>query len=88
MNFKQSLCILGVGLFLAGLGAGAISADEFKTQNPDRKSGVSRGCQIDHTTICTIEVWLEHKHKKDKQALRKMLKDKHIKVLHHTFQFW
>ena len=49
---------------------------------------VPSGCDISKTTICTIEVWLAHKHKKDKKALRQILKDKDIKVLRHTYQFW
>lgn len=49
---------------------------------------VPSGCDLSKTTICTMEVWLAHKHKKDKKALRQMLKDRTIKVLRHTFQFW
>ena len=46
------------------------------------------GCDLSKTTICTMEVWLAHKHKKDKKVLRQTLKDRTIKVLRHTFQFW
>jgi len=88
MKIMRIVTILAVGLFLAGLGSNAVSADDFKTSNPDYKNGVPQGCQIDRTTICTIEVWLGHKQKKNKRALRQELKDKQIKVLHHTFQFW
>ncbi len=49
---------------------------------------VPSGCDLSKTTICTMEVWLAHKHKKNKKALRQMLKDRTIKVLRHTFQFW
>ncbi len=49
---------------------------------------VPSGCDLSKTTICTMEVWLAHKHKKDKKALRQILKDRTIKVLRHTFQFW
>ena len=49
---------------------------------------VPSGCDLSKTTICTIEVWLAHKHKKNKKVLRQTLKDRTIKVLRHTFQFW
>jgi len=45
-------------------------------------------CKKGNTTICTLEMWLEHKHKKNNRAIRKVLKDKTIKVLHHTIQYW
>lgn len=40
------------------------------------------------TTVCTLEMWLAHKHKKNNKAIRQILKDKSIKVLHHTIQYW
>ena len=88
MKIMRISAILAVGLFLAGLGLGTVSADDFKTSSENYKNGVPDGCKIESTTICTIEVWLAHKHKKNKRALRKELKSKQIKVLHHTFQFW
>jgi len=45
-------------------------------------------CSKGLTTICTLEMWLEHKHKKNNRMIRKVLKDKTIKVLHHTIQYW
>jgi hypothetical protein len=45
-------------------------------------------CKKGNTTICTLEMWLEHKHKKNNRAIRKVLKEKTIKVLHHTIQYW
>jgi len=45
-------------------------------------------CDTSVTTICTIEIWLAHKHKKKKKELRSYLKSKSIKVLRHTIQYW
>ena len=45
-------------------------------------------CDTSITTICTIEMWLAHKHKKQKKELRSYLKSKSIKVLRHTVQYW
>lgn len=45
-------------------------------------------CDISVTTICTIEMWLAHKQKKNKREIKNFLKSKSIKVLPHTMQFW
>ena len=45
-------------------------------------------CDTSKITICTSEIWLAHKHKKQKKELRGFLKSKSIKVLNHTIQFW
>ena len=45
-------------------------------------------CDTSKTTVCTIEIWLAHKHKKQKKELRGFLKARAIKVLNHTIQFW
>ena len=45
-------------------------------------------CDISKTTICTIEIWLGHKHKKNKKAIKELLKLKSLKVLGHTVQYW
>ena len=45
-------------------------------------------CDTSKTTICTIELWLAHKHKKQKKEIKGFLKSKSLKVLHHTIQFW
>jgi len=37
------------------------------------KDYVPSGCKIEKTTICTIEIWLERKHKKNNREIRKML---------------
>ena len=70
------LAILFAGTALAG-DAGAL-----------KKDYVPSGCKIEKTTICTIEIWLERKHKKSNRKLRKMLKGESIKVLGHTIQYW
>ena len=51
-------------------------------------SSYKPSCDTSIITICTIEIWLAHKHKKQKKELRGFLKSKSIKVLHHTIQFW
>ncbi len=45
-------------------------------------------CDISKTTICTIEIWLANKHKKQKREIKKFLKSKSLKVLGHTVQYW
>ena len=45
-------------------------------------------CDISKTTICTIEIWLAHKHKKNKRAIKELLKLKSLKVLGRTVQYW
>ena len=53
------------------------------------ESGVYQpSCDISKTTVCTIEMWLAHKHKKDNREIRKFLKSKQLKVLRHTIQYW
>ena len=50
--------------------------------------GYKPSCDIKKTTVCTIEMWLAHKHKKNNREIRKFLKSKNIKVLRHTIQYW
>ena len=45
-------------------------------------------CDTSKTTVCTIELWLAHKHKKNNREIRKFLKSKQLKVLRHTIQYW
>jgi hypothetical protein len=45
-------------------------------------------CDTSKTTVCTIEMWLAHKHKKNNREIRKILKSKQLKVLRHTIQYW
>lgn len=45
-------------------------------------------CDTSKTTICTIEIWLGHIHKKHKKEIRQTLKDRSLKVLRHTVQYW
>ncbi|SVA32517.1 uncharacterized protein METZ01_LOCUS85371, partial [marine metagenome] len=53
------------------------------------ESGVYQpSCDTSKTTVCTIEMWLAHKHKKDNREIRKFLKSKQLKVLRHTIQYW
>lgn len=71
------------GLALAVLWAGAAWAGDAAQGYP-----VPSGCKIEQTTVCTIEIWLEFKHKKDDRAIRKMLKEKSLKVIRNTIQYW
>jgi len=53
------------------------------------ESGVYEpSCDTSKTTVCTIELWLAHKHKKKNREIRKFLKSKQLKVLRHTIQYW
>ena len=46
------------------------------------ESGVYKpNCDTNKTTVCTIELWLAHKHKKKNREIRKFLKSKQLKVL-------
>ncbi|MBJ79334.1 MAG: hypothetical protein CMH80_06435 [Nitrospinae bacterium] len=45
-------------------------------------------CGERKTTVCTIELWLGHKQKKNNRDIRKFLKSKDLKVLRHTIQYW
>ena len=50
--------------------------------------GYKPSCDTSKTTVCTIEMWLAHKHKKNNREIRKFLKSKSLKVLRHTIQYW
>lgn len=45
-------------------------------------------CDVSVITICTVEIWLAHKHKKKNKEIRGFLKSKSIKVLRHSIQYW
>ncbi len=69
-----------------------LAGTSFAIQLPDspypysiKKTG---SCQRDKTSICTIEIWLAHKQRKNNKAIRKELKDKSIKTLRKTIQYW
>ena len=80
---KSALQIGILGAMLAVLFTGtALAGDAAK------KVYIPSGCQIEKTTICTIEIWLERKHKKNNRELRKMLKGESIKVIRNTIQYW
>ncbi len=80
---KSALRIGILGAALAVLFTGAALAGD-----AGAKDYIPSGCKIEKTTICTIEIWLERKHKKNNRKLRKMLKGESIKVLGHTIQYW
>ena len=62
----------------------------FSAENyPDSKAKlVKPRCDTSVITICTIEIWLAHKQKKNNREIRKFLKSNSIKVLRHTIQYW
>jgi hypothetical protein len=80
---KSVLRIGVLGVVLAGLLTGTSLAG-----NTVKKDYIPSGCQIEKTTICTIEIWLERKHKKNNRDIRKMLKSESIKVIRNTIQYW
>ncbi len=53
-----------------------------------KKDYVPSGCKIEKTTICTMEIWLAHPHKKSNRDIRQVLKTRSIKTLRHTIQYW
>lgn len=50
--------------------------------------GYKPSCDTSVTTVCTIEMWLAHKQKKNNREIRQFLKSKNLKVLRHTIQYW
>ncbi len=80
---KSVLQIGVLGVVLAGLFAGTA----FAGGTPEQRF-VPSGCKIEKTSICTIEIWLERKHKKNNREIRKMLKSESIKVIRNTIQYW
>jgi hypothetical protein len=83
-NFKISLIILAGYLTLATT-AFAIQLPDSPYPYSVTKTG---SCKRDKTSICTIEIWLAHKQKKNNKAIRKELKSKSIKTLRKTIQYW
>jgi len=80
---KSALRVGMIGAVLALLFTGTVLAGD-----PANKSYVPSGCDIEKITICTMEIWLAHPHKKSNRSIRKELKGKSIKVLRHTIQYW
>jgi hypothetical protein len=80
---KSVLRIGILGVVLAAFFTGTALAGDAAV-----KDYIPSGCKIEKTTICTIEIWLERKHKKNNRELRKMLKGESIKVIRNTIQYW
>ena len=83
----KRLIILAIGLlgFWVMLSGSALAVSkEHLFPGPEYKSP----CDTSKTTICTIEIWLSHKHKKQKKQIKGYLKSKSLKVLNHTIQIW
>lgn len=77
---KRTICGLLTVLFLAGNPVSSAWADSGEKFKPS--------CDTSVTTVCTIEIWLGHKQKKNNKEIRGFLKSKKIKVLRHTIQYW
>ncbi len=80
---KSALRIGILGAALAVLFTGTALAGDVA-----EKDYIPSGCKIEKTTICTIEIWLERKHKKYNRDIREMLKGESIKVIRNTIQYW
>tara|TARA_B110000438_G_scaffold22611_1_gene20459 strand:+ start:359 stop:943 length:585 start_codon:yes stop_codon:yes gene_type:complete len=83
----KRLIILAIGLlgFWVMLSGSALAVSkEHLFPGPEYKPP----CDTSKTTICTIEIWLSHKHKKQKKQIKGYLKSKSLKVLNHTIQIW
>ena len=50
--------------------------------------GKKKLCGNRNTTICTIEIWLAHEHKKENKVIRSLLKENSLKVIRKTIQYW
>ena len=66
----------------------AVSVGSVSAGGAEKKPYIPSGCKIEKTSICTIEIWLERKHKKNNRQIRKMLKNESIKVIRNTIQYW
>ncbi len=77
-----SVCLLGFFVVLSGTSL-AVSKEHLFPP-----SSYKPPCDTSKTTICTIEIWLAHKHKKQKKEIKGYLKSRSLKVLNHTIQFW
>jgi hypothetical protein len=77
---------LRIGIFGAMLAVGFTGAA--LAGDAAAKDYIPSGCKIEKTTICTIEIWLERKHKKYNRDIREMLKGESIKVIRNTIQYW
>ena len=82
MKRLMVVCLLGFFVMLTG-SSFAVSKEYLFPP-----SSYKAPCDTSKTTVCTIEIWLAHKHKKQKKELRGFLKARAIKVLNHTIQFW
>lgn len=76
---KKWVCCLFAAVMLTA-GTGRVGAETSGQREPS--------CDISKTTICTIEIWLTHKKKKDDKEIRGFLESKSIKVLRNTIQYW
>ena len=81
---KRLMMVCLLGFFVMFTGSSLAVSKEYLFPSSSYKPP----CDTSKITICTIEIWLAHKHKKQKKELRGFLKSKSIKVLNHTIQFW
>ena len=81
---KRLMMVCLLGFFVMFTGSSLAVSKEYLFPSSSYKPP----CATSKITICTIEIWLAHKHKKQKKELRGFLKSKSIKVLNHTIQFW
>lgn len=79
-----AMLVWSIALLMAlPAGAGSNQAEQVSNE-PASKPPCGKGL----STICTIEIWLAHGQKKNNKAIRQALKEKSLKVLHHTIQYW
>ena len=81
---KRLMMVCLLGFFVMFTGSSLAVSKEYLFPSSSYKPP----CDTSKITICTIEIWLAHKHKKQKKELRGFLKSKSIKVMNHTIQFW
>ena len=81
---KRLMMVCLLGFFVMFTGSSLAVSKEYLFPSSSYKPP----CDTSKITICTIEIWLAHIHKKQKKELRGFLKSKSIKVLNHTIQFW
>ncbi|MFQ5673844.1 MAG: hypothetical protein ACE5G9_12190 [Nitrospinales bacterium] len=88
----KKICSVWAVMLLVGvvfaLGAGGMASDSEKNSPPAGIKKVGSSCDTSVITICTVEIWLAHKHKKENKQIREFLKSNSIKVLRRTIQYW
>jgi|GEM_PF-920737 len=88
----KKICGVWAVVLLVGalftLGAGGMVVDTAKNSPLPGIKKIGSSCDTSVITVCTVEIWLAHKQKKQNKKIRDFLKTNSIKVLRNTIQYW